>query len=211
MAPRGRGQLGEAIDRRDQGVGQRSVGRPRRVADGQGVGVRVREDDVAAVCSPAGRLFERVFLQVSEQAQPLRHPPEFFVLFVLHAQHVLLGDGGRSVSECDGTVGDGKLRPCDWGRRYDNDHGHEQHTWPDTHAAARRLLTAFSLSHTASSTTSAHGCRQVRSASPSPARIAWLACAPSRHVTSCIFSVAASLSRSRLLRARSCSSACERS
>ena len=45
----------------------------------------------------AVRLFEHVLPQVGEQAQPLRHPPELSMLFFLHSQQVLLGDGGRSV------------------------------------------------------------------------------------------------------------------
>ena len=54
-------------------------------------------------------------------------------------------------------------------------------------------------------------CRHVRSASPVPATNASLAAWPSRHVTSCMFRVAASVSRIRLLRARSCSTAWESS
>ena len=55
-----------------------------------------------------------------------------------------------------------------------------------------------------------YGCRHVRSASPAPATKALLAARPSRQVVNCMLIVVASVSRSRLVRARSCSSVWER-
>ena len=56
-----------------------------------------------------------------------------------------------------------------------------------------------------------YGCLHVFRACPVPATKASFAALPSRHVVSCMFIVAASVSRRRLLRARSCSNACDRS
>src|SRR4029079_10621939 len=56
-----------------------------------------------------------------------------------------------------------------------------------------------------------YGWRQERSASAAPRTKASLAAGPSRHISSCMLTFPASVSRRRLLRASNCSNACDSS
>ena len=69
-----------------------------RVAKDQGVVVRLREQEVAAVRAPARRILQRVLREAGEQAQALRHPSQLAVLLPLGVEQELLHGGGRACS-----------------------------------------------------------------------------------------------------------------
>ena len=65
----------QQIPRIHDGMTHSEEGGARWVAKDQGVVVRLREQEVAAVRPPARRVLQRVLREIGEQAQTLRHPP----------------------------------------------------------------------------------------------------------------------------------------
>src|SRR5581483_3436684 len=136
--------------------------------------------------APARWLRQLVFLQVGEQAQSPGHSSNLPTLLLLQVRQEFLHDGGRGVSNRYRRVEDGDLRLYGDAAEQDQGGGEPKGT---THE------------------TTSYGCRQDRNASEAPRTKASLTAGPSRHISSCMLTFPASVSRSRLLRASSCSSA----
>src|SRR5581483_6987632 len=141
---------------------------------------------VENVNAPARRLGQLVLLQVGKEAQSPGHLSDLPPLLVLQVRKEFLDDRGGGVSDRDRRVEDHDLSLYG-----DAAEQHEDRSEPGEAAHG----------------STSYGWRHERSASPEPRTNASLTAGPSRHMSSCMLTLPASVSRSRLLRASNCSRA----
>ena len=88
----------------------RKKGGARRVAKNEGIVVRLCEQKVPAVRTPARRILDGVLRERGKQTQALSHPSQLAVLQPLGVEQQLLYGGGHAVPSGDRRVVNADLR-----------------------------------------------------------------------------------------------------